>query len=95
MRNDATCTCTPRRPPALPAITEGPTPTVIELPPLLVDAATAARMLSVSERTLYTLTQPRGPIPTVPLPGCPRVRRYSISWLESWIAAQVKAPAEK
>jgi predicted DNA-binding transcriptional regulator AlpA len=52
--------------------------------PLLVDARTAARMLALSERTLWALSAPRGPIPCVRMPGS-RIVRYSPPDLAAWI----------
>lgn len=58
---------------------------------LLVPARDAARMLSVSERTLYSMTAPRGPIAPVRIgradSGNPRVL-YSVERLREWIADQ-------
>jgi len=50
--------------------------------PLLVDSRTAAKMLGVSERTLWELTQ-NGTIPFVPISQ--RCKRYSVIALEQWI----------
>lgn len=50
--------------------------------PLLLDARAAARLLSISTRTLWTMTQPRGPIPAVRIGT--RVL-YSAAALEAWI----------
>ncbi|MBN2290919.1 MAG: helix-turn-helix domain-containing protein [Pirellulales bacterium] len=36
-------------------------------PPLLVSAREASRMLGICEKSLWTLTAPRGPIPAVKL----------------------------
>jgi len=55
--------------------------------PLLVSAREAARMLSVSERTLWTLRQ-RGEIPAVPVMGS---IRYSVDDLRSFIERQKAA----
>ena len=58
---------------------------------LLIPARQAARMLSVSERTLFAMTAPRGPIVSVRIgradSGNPRVL-YSVERLREWIAAQ-------
>jgi hypothetical protein len=56
-------------------------------PRLLLNAREAARILSVSERTLWSLSAPRGPIPVVRLPGGRGVR-YSTLTLANWIARQ-------
>jgi hypothetical protein len=52
---------------------------------LLIPARDAARALSISERTLWGLTAPRGPIPCVRLGG--RVL-YSPDALRKWIDEQ-------
>ncbi len=46
----------------------------------------AAQSLRVSERTLWSMTKPRGPIPAVRLG---RSVRYCPNTLRSWIAAQL------
>ncbi len=56
---------------------------------LLIPIRDAARAVSVSERTLWGLTQPRGPIPCVRLGG--RVL-YSPAALTRWIEQQEAAP---
>jgi excisionase family DNA binding protein len=58
---------------------------VLDSGKLLLSAREAAKVLSVSERTLWSWTSPRGTIPTVRLGH--RVL-YSILALEQWIAAQ-------
>ncbi len=55
---------------------------------LLIPIREAARALSISERTLWGLTRPRGPIPCVRLGG--RVL-YSPDALRKWIAEQQEA----
>ena len=61
--------------------------------PLLVDARTAARMLSFSERTLWSLTAPRGPI------HCIRVSkrgvRYAVADLERFIESHKEQPRQE
>jgi predicted DNA-binding transcriptional regulator AlpA len=59
-------------------------------PRLLLTARDAARALAVSERTLWGLTQPRGPIPCVRVGA--RSVRYSVADLEHWIAQQRAGP---
>lgn len=59
---------------------------------LLIPGRDAARMLGgISERTLYAMTAPRGPIASVRIgradSGNPRVL-YSVETLRAWIAAQ-------
>jgi hypothetical protein len=56
---------------------------VDQSPPLLVDSAEAARMLSVSTRTLWSRTAPRGPIPVVRVG---RLTQYAIEDLRAYIA---------
>jgi hypothetical protein len=53
-------------------------------PRLLLTNREAAAALSVSERTLWGLTSPRGPIPTVRLG---RAVRYSLVALQEFIQA--------
>jgi len=55
------------------------------VPRLLLTAREAAAVLSISERTLWTYTAPRGPIPAV-RPGGGRAVRYSISSLQAYLA---------
>jgi len=50
--------------------------------PLAVPARDAARMLSISERALWALTAPRGPIPCVRLG---RSVRYSVAALQRYL----------
>jgi excisionase family DNA binding protein len=52
---------------------------------LLLSAREAAKALSVSERTLWSMTAPRGPIPAVKIGT--RVL-YSVTALQKWIDAQ-------
>jgi len=54
-------------------------------PPLLLTPRAAAAALSMSPRTLWGLTAPRGPIPVVRIG---RAVRYSPESLRAWIAAQ-------
>ncbi len=49
--------------------------------PFLVDATEAARLLSISTRTLWTMTD-RGEIPCVRIG---RAMRYSVDDLRAWI----------
>ncbi len=55
--------------------------------PLLLTARDAACALSLSERSLWSLTAPRGPIPVTRLPCCRSVR-YSVDALREWVASQ-------
>ena len=50
---------------------------------LAVPPREAARLLSISERTLWGLTAPRGPIPAVRLG---RSVRYDVAALRRWLA---------
>lgn len=50
--------------------------------PLAITLREAARMLSISERTLWALTQPRGPISCVRLG---RSVRYSVVALQHYL----------
>ena len=54
--------------------------------PLAVNSREAARILSISERTLWSMTQPRGPIPAVRIGA--RSVRYSVEALRRYLAAQ-------
>jgi excisionase family DNA binding protein len=56
-----------------------------QAPQLLLTARAAAAALSVSERTLWTMTHPRGPIPAVRIG---RAVRYPVDALRAWIAEQ-------
>jgi excisionase family DNA binding protein len=56
-----------------------------QIPQLLLTARAAAAVLSVSERTLWAMTHPRGPIPVVKIG---RSVRYPAEALRAWIAAQ-------
>jgi hypothetical protein len=61
---------------------------------LLLTPKEAARALSISERTLWGLTAPRGPIPVLRLPGRgskARALRYPIADLQRWIDQQQTA----
>lgn len=51
--------------------------------PLIVDAREAARLLSMSERSLWSLTVPRGPLPCIRFGK--RAIRYARKDLELWI----------
>ena len=59
-----------------------------ELSPLLVTARDAAKLLAVSERTLWGLTA-AGELPAVRIG---RAVRYSVSDLKAWIARKCAAP---
>jgi excisionase family DNA binding protein len=53
---------------------------------LLLTAPEAAKRLSISPKTLWTHTQPRGSIPAIRFG---RSTRYSVAALEKWIAEQI------
>jgi hypothetical protein len=56
-------------------------------PALLVDSREAARLLAVSERTLWSLTSPRGPIRSVRIG---RSVKYDPRDLQAFVDAQKK-----
>lgn len=45
----------------------------------------AAKALSISERLLWSLTQPRGPIPVARVGAC---RLYRVADLDAWLKAE-------
>jgi hypothetical protein len=69
----------------------------LDLDLLLIPSRDAARMLSVSERTLFAMTAPRGPIVAVRIGRTesknPRVL-YSVETLKAWIASQTGSTVE-
>lgn len=62
----------------------------IEPAKLLLSAREAAAALSICEKTLWSMTQPRGPIPVVRLG---RSVRYAPDSLRQWIAEQQSTEA--
>ncbi len=64
------------------------------MPKLLIDARTAAEMLSICEKTLYSMSEPRGPIPVVRLGTKGKAIRYSTAALQRWIEQQQQSAAE-
>ena len=54
-------------------------------PKLLISPKAASELLSISPRTLWTLTAPRGPIPSLRLG---RLVRYRPEALAEWLVAQ-------
>ena len=60
--------------------------------PLLLRPRDAARALSISERTLWALTQPRGPIPCVRVGVMNRSIRYDLLDLRAFIEGQKQRP---
>jgi predicted DNA-binding transcriptional regulator AlpA len=69
-----------------------PPPPVPEPSPITVRAKRAASMLGVSERTLWSLTSPRGPIPCIRLAD--RLVLYRVADLEAWVANAASARPE-
>ena len=61
------------------------TATAVDIAALLWDAREAASALRLSERTLWTLSQPRGSLPVVRIG---RSVRYSPDALRAWVEAQ-------
>lgn len=57
---------------------------------LLLTSREAAELLSISERTLWAMSQPRGPIPVVRIG---RAVRYRWTDLEQWAEKQAKGNA--
>lgn len=55
-----------------------------EPPTLLLNPRDTAKALAISEKTLWSLTEPRGPIPAIRVGE--RSLRYSVAALEQWIA---------
>jgi predicted DNA-binding transcriptional regulator AlpA len=55
---------------------------------LLVRSRDAAKMLAISEKTLWNMSQPRGPLPVIRV-GRAGVR-YSLRALEAWIGMAEK-----
>lgn len=53
--------------------------------PLLLSPREAARLLSVSERKLWSLTHVERAIPFI---KCGRLTRYAVADLQAWIARQ-------
>jgi hypothetical protein len=58
----------------------------LPLPALLLKPSQTARALSISERTLWSITAPRGPLPAIKVGR--RGVRYSLRDVEAWIVAQ-------
>ena len=54
-------------------------------PPLLLKSRDAAEALAISERTLWALTSPRGPIPAIRVGQKRRALRYDPRDLQRWI----------
>lgn len=63
-----------------------------QLKPLALRPAAAAEAIGISERTLWALTAPRGPIPCVRVgQGKRRTVLYPIAKLEAWLSQQTEA----
>jgi len=61
----------------------------LSCPPLALRPREAARMLSISERTLWSMTAPRGPIPCARIgTGKRQTVLYSVPALETWLHGQ-------
>ena len=58
---------------------------------LLLTPRDAAKALAISEKTLWTLSAPRGPIPTIRVGE--RSIRYSVAALQRWIDSEQTAAA--
>ena len=56
--------------------------------PLLLKQRQTAAVLGICEKTLWSITAPRGPIPCVRIGSAVR---YSVASLEKWIAEQEAA----
>jgi hypothetical protein len=55
--------------------------------PLALRPRQAAAMLSISERTLWGLTAPRGPIPCTRIGGRGGIVLYRVADLDDWLRA--------
>ncbi len=60
-----------------------------DVPLLLLTRREAAAALRISERLLWTMSEPRGDIPVIQLG---RSIRYSVEALQQWIAQQQEHP---
>lgn len=62
---------------------------------LLLTHRQAAAALAISERTLWEMTAPRGPIPVLRLPGRGKARtlRYAVDDLQRWIEETKARPS--
>jgi excisionase family DNA binding protein len=58
---------------------------ICKTPTLLLSARDAAKLLAISERTLSSITAPRGPLPAVKVGR--RSVRYSLRNVEAWIVS--------
>ena len=66
-------------------------PKSIENSPLALRPCDAAKALGISQRTLWALTTPRGPIPCIRVGhGKRQIVLYPISELQAWLDRQAK-----
>ncbi len=65
-----------------PAVLPNGNNTLVKVEPILLTPREAAEVLSISERTLYSLTVPRGDIPAIMRNG--KVFRYYAQHLNEW-----------
>lgn len=56
-----------------------------DLEPLALDPIQAARSLAISERTLFSLTHPRGPIRAVKVGPGMKLNRYPVEELRRYL----------
>jgi len=61
------------------------------IPQLALSPRDAARALSISEKSLWNLTKPRGPIPAAKIN---RLVRYDVKDLQAFLDAQKMAAGE-
>lgn len=61
---------------------------VVAVRPICVKARVAAQMLDISQRQLYELTAPRGPIPCVRMGNS--IRLFRVADLEKWAKQQAQ-----
>jgi len=60
--------------------------------PLSLRPRDAAKALGISERTLWGLTSPRGPIPCLRVgPGRRQTVLYPVAELEAWLSQQAES----
>lgn len=59
------------------------------LTPLCVDARTACKLLSISDRTLYSISQPRGSLP-VAMIGSKKL--FRLEDLQKYVASRLAQP---
>lgn len=65
---------------------------ITSVEPLALRPREAARAMGISERTLWGLTAPRGPIPCVRIgKGKRRTVLYPVANLQAWMSLRVEA----